>query len=125
MVEVAFEDFGRSSEQPDGAPDDGLTLNEVWGYGFALPDGGSASGYLMLDQVRLVQFPKIVTNLDDSGPGSLRQAFNTVLSGGTILFDPALAGGTIALTSGPLVTGNQFTVDAVDAPGIVLDGRRV
>ncbi|MDH3925213.1 MAG: family 16 glycosylhydrolase [Xanthomonadales bacterium] len=122
LVEVAFEDFGRSSEQPDGAPDDGLTLNEVWGYGFALPDGGSASGYLMLDQVRLVQFPKIVTNLDDSGPGSLRQAFNTVLSGGTILFDPALAGGTIALTSGPLVTGNQFTVDAVDAPGIVLDG---
>ena len=51
---MPFAAFTRSAEQPAGAPDDGLGLDEVWGYGFALPDGGIASGYLMLDQVRLL-----------------------------------------------------------------------
>ena len=27
----------RSADQPAGAPDDGLGLDEVWGYGFTLP----------------------------------------------------------------------------------------
>ena len=36
-----------------GRADDGLALNEVWGYGFELPRGGS----FLLDQVRVEQAP--------------------------------------------------------------------
>jgi hypothetical protein len=40
-----------------------------------------------------------VTNTDDSGAGSLRQAVLDAASGDTIVFDAALAGGTIVLAS--------------------------
>ncbi len=50
-VFVPFTDFTRSVEQPAGAPNDGLTLTEVWGYGFAFPEG--SSGTFHLDQIRL------------------------------------------------------------------------
>lgn len=35
--------------QPAGAPDDRLTLSEIWGYGFMMPK--TASGYFYLDRV--------------------------------------------------------------------------
>jgi beta-glucanase (GH16 family) len=50
-ITIRFDDLTRSAEQPAGAPDDGLGLTEVWGYGFELPSAGSGSFYL--DQVRL------------------------------------------------------------------------
>ncbi|NIP15372.1 MAG: hypothetical protein GWN32_15650, partial [Gemmatimonadetes bacterium] len=56
-VAVPFDAFTRGTEQPDGAPDDGLGLNEVWGYGFTMPHGGSATGQVWLDQVRLTVPP--------------------------------------------------------------------
>ncbi|UCG24460.1 MAG: hypothetical protein JSW55_00180, partial [Chloroflexota bacterium] len=129
QVVIPFASLTRSAEQPDGAPDDGLTLSEVWGYGFELPEGGTTSGTMRLDQVRLELLPPpteiTVTNLNDSGSGSLRQALADIAIGGTITFEPGLAGGTIALTSGPLVPGHSVTVDASGAPGIVLDGGGV
>jgi hypothetical protein len=125
-VVVPFTSFARSADQPAGAPDDGLTLSDVWGYGFSLPDGGTSSGMMHLDQVRLVPVPAppsvVVTNLDDSAVGSLRDAIGFVADGGTITFDPSLAGGTIPLSSGPLVVGKNVTIDASDAPGITVDG---
>ena len=52
----------------------------------------------MVDLVRRVPFPPptelTVTTLDDSGPGSLREALALIADGGTITFDPGLAGGT-------------------------------
>jgi hypothetical protein len=56
-VEILFSAFRASVEQPPGAPDDGLNLDEVWGYGFQAPDTGSTFGRLLLDQVRLATFP--------------------------------------------------------------------
>ncbi|MCB0159329.1 MAG: family 16 glycosylhydrolase, partial [Caldilineaceae bacterium] len=73
QVTVPFADFVRSADQPAGAPDDGLTLSDVWGYGFSVPAG---IGDVMLDQVRVEPAPLptalTVTNLNDSGDGSLR-----------------------------------------------------
>ena len=37
QVSIPVADFVRSADQPAGAPDDGLNLTDVWGYGFDLP----------------------------------------------------------------------------------------
>jgi hypothetical protein len=56
-----------------------------------------------------------VTTLNDSGPGSLRQAITDAAAGDTITFDVS---GTIALTSGPLVIDNE-NLD-IEGPGAKL-----
>jgi hypothetical protein len=61
-----------------------------------------------------------VTNLDDSGTGSLREAIMNVVPGGTVEFDPSLSAKTINLTSGQLLVANPMTILAPDG-GIVLD----
>ena len=48
QVEVPFSAFSRSADQPAGAPNDGLTLTEVWGYGLNVTAGGPT----LFDQVR-------------------------------------------------------------------------
>lgn len=125
LVHVPFTAFTRSAEQPAGAPNDGLNLTEVWGYGFTLPDSGLPTGVTWLDFVTINPVPPpteiTVTNLNNSGSGSLRQALEDIAVGGTITFDPALAGGTINL-AGPLVPPRSVIIDAGDAPGITLDG---
>lgn len=45
-ISMPFKDFSRSTSQPVGAPDDGLTLSEIWGYGFVMPEGETGSFYL-------------------------------------------------------------------------------
>ena len=52
QVTLPFTDFSRSAEQPAGAPDDGLTLTNVTGYRFELPQTG---GTLYLDALRSVR----------------------------------------------------------------------
>ena len=110
LIEVPFTNFARSAEQPAGAPDDGLNLDEVWGYGFTLPDSGLPTGTTWLDLVSVKPVPPpteiTVTNLNNSGSGSLRQALEDIALDGTITFDPTLAGGTINL-AGPLVPATQ------------------
>ncbi|MGC9357253.1 MAG: carbohydrate binding domain-containing protein, partial [Anaerolineae bacterium] len=48
---VPFVDFTRSAEQPAGAPNDGLGLTEVWGYGLSMPN--DSSGTFHVDYVSL------------------------------------------------------------------------
>ena len=126
-INLPFEIFTRSTQQPAGAPNDGLGLTEVWGYGFRLPDTGTQTGSLLLDQVRLSQPTEItVTNTNDSGPGSLRQAVDYVASGGLVTFDPGLTNSTITLTSGPVViSGKEISVDGSGAPGLAISGGGV
>jgi len=51
LVSLPFADFVRSPDQPEGAPDDGLNLTEMWGYRFEFPDG--VQGHTYIDQVRV------------------------------------------------------------------------
>jgi hypothetical protein len=52
----------------------------------------------------------IVTNTNDSGPGSLRQALADANNGDTIQFDPALNGQAVSLTSGELAIDKNITI---------------
>jgi len=94
-VFVPFSRFTRSAEQPADAPDDGLTLTEVWGYGFALPE--NSSGTFHLDQVRLAtrEILTLTVNVDPVGSGTVTQ-------------DPA---------SGPFYYGDTITLIAEANPG--------
>jgi beta-glucanase (GH16 family) len=123
-VTVPFSSFTRSGRQPLGAPKDGFGRAQVWGYGFVLPEGGTSKGEMWLARVELEAARNVtVTSAADSGPGSLRQLLAGLPAGGSVRFAPALAGQTIVLTSGPLVLSKDVTLDASDAPGLVLSGN--
>ena len=68
-----------------------------------------------------------VTNLYDSGAGSLRQAILDANSGDTIDFAPNLAGGTLVLTSGELDINKNLTIngdiDGNGTPDITISGN--
>ncbi|KAB7745655.1 family 16 glycosylhydrolase [Nostocoides sp. F2B08] len=126
-VTVPLDDsWSRSADQPEGAPNDGLSLDEVWGYGFELPNAGTASGRVAFDLITLDPIPKpaevTVTTLEDSGEGSLRQALTEVADGGTISFDPSLAGETLTLTSGQLEIAGSVTIDGPDSGPVTISG---
>ena len=61
-----------------------------------------------------------MTTLADSGEGSLRDALGRIAEGGTITFDPSLAGGTMTLTSGQLAIDGSVTVDASAAAPVTI-----
>lgn len=66
---------------------------------------------------------QVVTNGNDSGPGSLRQAINDVHAGGTIAFDlPAYVVG-IVLTSGELVISKSMTIKGPGAQELFVSGN--
>ena len=77
-----------------------------------------------------VQLPRTitVTNLNDSGTGSLRDAISDAnadsLAADSIVFAPGLAG-TITLTSGVLTIANSMTITGPAGNGIVISGNNV
>src|SRR5437868_5312835 len=64
----------------------------------------------------------IVTNTNDNGPGSLRQALADAVDGDTIQFDPALNGQTITLTSGELAITKNLTIAGPGADQLAVSG---
>jgi beta-glucanase (GH16 family) len=126
-ITVPFSAFKRSDDQPKGAPNDGLTLSSVWGYGFQIP-GGYRAQNILFDQVKVqpnCNYDVTVTNTADDGPGSLRQAINDVCFDGVISFAPTLAGQTIALTSSELTISRPVTIDGAGAPGLMISGSDI
>jgi hypothetical protein len=64
--------------------------------------------------------PTVVTNLNDSGAGSLRDA---IAAGGTVTFAPGLHG-TINLTSGHLHIGSNVSINGPGAGVITVNGNK-
>jgi beta-glucanase (GH16 family) len=50
LIERPFTSFTRSANQPAAAPDDGLTLTNIWGYQFVMTADSSGTAYF--DQLR-------------------------------------------------------------------------
>jgi len=67
----------------------------------------------------------VVTNTNDSGAGSLRDAIAQSRAGDYILFAPTLAGKTITLTRGQLEIppGKNLIIDGAAAPGLSISGN--
>ena len=67
----------------------------------------------------------VVTNIADSGPGTLRAAISNAPSGTTITFGTNLSGSTILLTN-EIVVSNNVTIDATSlSGGLTLSGGNV
>jgi large repetitive protein len=67
----------------------------------------------------------LVSTTADDGPGSLRQAMADVADGGVIGFEPALAGGRIALADVLLIGVKSVTIEGPSDDGITIDGDGV
>src|SRR3954470_359442 len=65
----------------------------------------------------------IVSNANDSGTGSLRQALADATDGDKIYFDPSLNGQTITLTSGELLLNKNITVTGPGAGQLSVSGN--
>ena len=65
----------------------------------------------------------VVTNTNDSGTGSLRQAIADVGIGGTITFDLSSYPAVIALTSGELSISKDMTITGPDARELTISGN--
>ena len=61
-----------------------------------------------------------VTNTNDSGPGSLRQALADANNGDTINFAVT---GTIGLTTGELLVDNAITISGPGAENLAVNGN--
>ncbi|MGB3514048.1 MAG: DUF4347 domain-containing protein [Microcoleaceae cyanobacterium] len=66
-----------------------------------------------------------VTNNNDNGTGSLRQAIATANSGDTILFYPSLANQKITLTSGQLEIDKDLNINGVNATDLTISGNNI
>src|SRR5262249_48777682 len=65
--------------------------------------------------------PSTVTNLNDAGPGSLRDAIAVTPSGGTVDFQAGLTG-TIVLRTGELAITKDLTLAGPGAAVLVVQG---
>jgi uncharacterized repeat protein (TIGR02543 family) len=76
-----------------------------------------------IDDVQIVETDSatiVVTNTNNSGAGSLRQAITDAASGNTITFAPALAADTITLASNLSITKSL----AIEGNGITISGNK-
>ena len=66
-----------------------------------------------------------VTNTNDSGPGSLRQALQDAADGDTINFSSSLNGQTITLTSGQLLVSKSVAISGPGATTLAVNGSHL
>jgi hypothetical protein len=99
------------------------------GQGFASPRSRRTTTQPARRRVRLHlealedrSVPSTVMNLNDGGPGSLRDALASTPSGGTVDFQPGLTG-TITLSTGELAIGQDLTITGPGASVLTVSGN--
>jgi hypothetical protein len=118
----------------------GLTLNATTGAITGTPStsgnssfdlkaelfNGATSSGCSVTQTRTISVTcvtnPVVTNLNDSGAGSLREAIARACAGSTITFAPGLSG-TLTLTSGDLVILRSLTIQGPGANLLTISGN--
>ena len=99
-----------------------FTAGNVVGPGSA---GATVDGATATTPIDIVATNLSVLNTNDSGPGSLRQAITDIYPGGTITFDPGLAGRTIYLTSGELLLAQNLNINGPGANLLTVSGNQL
>jgi len=72
---------------------------------------------------RIVLSTLVVTDTNDSGPGSLRQAIVDAQGGDSITFASNLRGQTITLTSGELAINKNLDIEGLGASDLTISGN--
>lgn len=67
---------------------------------------------------------RTVTNVNNSGVGSLRDVINKALPGDTIVFDPSLNGKMIVLTTGALNITKRLTIKGPGPDNLTISGNK-
>jgi hypothetical protein len=118
-ISIPFEDFTRATDfQPGGAPDDGFTLTEIWGWAIVLPMGADivnfddfATGLRIIDD-----FESELPNGTDGDGNSIGfytfQGAGSTVAIGTAVTPPAPTLPTTPWTPGSHRTGPVMTVSA-------------
>jgi hypothetical protein len=131
---------GTATLYVNGVPAGSLTLaplNPAGNFLVGANNSGGESFSGLIDEVRIFTFAlgqfttndlllnaNVVTTTADSGAGSLRQVIPQVNPGATVLFASNLSGQTITLTSGPLETISDLTIDGSALPaGLTVSGN--
>jgi predicted outer membrane repeat protein len=84
---------------------------------FIVRGAGGTNGAATLGGVSFDSIPNIITNLSDSGPGSLRTVLAAMSPDATVTFAANLSGATILLTSGAITLNTSLAIDAAALPG--------
>lgn len=91
---------------------------------FNIRCAGGSAGAATVGGVAFDSIANDITNLTDSGPGSLRTVLAAMSPGATATFAPDLAGATILLTNGAMTLNTSSTLDASALPrGLTINGN--
>jgi hypothetical protein len=107
--------------QNSGAATANFTAGNAGGMGSA---DATVDGVTATAMITIFPITTTVLNTNDNGAGSLRQAIANISPGGTIAFDPSLAGKTILLTSGELLLAQNLTINGPGANQLTLSGNQ-
>jgi hypothetical protein len=83
-----------------------------------------ACGNAAANQVQTISvYSNIVTNTNDSGPGSLRDVVSCALDSAVISFAPALLNQVIVLTSGEILINKNITLTGLGINSLMVSGN--
>jgi len=107
-----------------GANNQNYIANQIGNYTVVVTGAGCSSAPSLATTLAAGQSSITVTNTNDSGAGSLRQAIADICDGGTIDFNiPGGGPDTITLTTGELAIAKNLTIAGSTAKSLTISGN--